>query len=92
MQDESNWPPEMDARLRRALSHSKRVEILSYLTQKRDRTGTSEGELSSALGLGIRLAEYHLRVLHGAGLIVRVEEGGEGRTGRSFIAAASAGL
>lgn len=92
MPDESHRPPEMDARFKRALSHPKRVEILDYLIQKKDVTGTSERELSSALGLGIRLVEYHLKVLHDADLIAHVEDGGEGKIGCSFVATASAGL
>ncbi len=41
----------------------------------RKKDGTSEGELAGEFGIGIRLVEYHLKVLHDADLITRLEDG-----------------
>lgn len=90
MQDESNWPDQIDPLLKRALSHPKRLEILGYLAQKRD--GTSEGELADALGLTVSLTLYHLRVLHDTDLIAQVQDEQErANADRSYVAAAVSG-
>lgn len=91
MQDESNRPPQIEPRLKQALSHPMRIEILGYLMQSRDGMGTSERELAAALDLTVSQAEYHLTVLHNAGLIVRVkDQPQQGEGGRSYVAAARA--
>jgi DNA-binding transcriptional ArsR family regulator len=74
MQDENTEPPDMDRQIRRALSHLQRADIVGYLLQRKDGTGTSEPELAAALGLGIRIVEYHLKVLHGTGLTAHVDD------------------
>ena len=90
MQDEDNQPPNMDAQIRKALTHPKRTEIFGYLIREKD--GTSEGELADEFDMGIPLVTYHLKVLHDADLIVRVEGRDLGNAGYSYIAAASTGL
>lgn len=88
MQDESSQSPHMDARIQMALSHPKRTEIFGHLLREKD--GTSEGELADEFGMGIRLVEYHLKVLHDADLIARLDDEQEpGSTGRSYVAASS---
>jgi hypothetical protein len=62
MQDQSNQPPEMDARLKRALSHPRRQEVLSCVMKKRDGTRTGEKEIADALGLFVAEVKYHLMV------------------------------
>ena len=89
MQDESNRPPEMDAQLKRALSHPRRQEVFSYIMKKGDGTRTDEREIADALGLTVPKVKYHLMVLHDADLIAIDEGQGQGETERSFIASAS---
>jgi len=78
----------MDAKIQGALSHPKRTEIFGRLIQKK--AGTSEEELAEEFGMGIRLVEYHLKVLADADLIARLEnEQAAGDTGHSYVAASS---
>jgi len=77
----------MDAKIQMALSHPKRTEIFGRLTQRKD--GTSEGELAAEFGMGIRLVEYHLKVLHDADLIARLDDEQGSGTGHSYVAASS---
>ncbi len=85
MQDQSNRPRQIDPRLKGAVLHPKRLEILDYLIRKRN--GVSELELGKALGLQLRQAEYHLWVLHDADLVAYVKD----ERKRSYVAAAVAG-
>jgi DNA-binding transcriptional ArsR family regulator len=87
MQEESNQSPNMDAKIQTALSHPKRAEIFGRLTQKKD--GTREEELAEEFDMGIRLVEYHLKVLHDADLIARLDERESGDAGHSYVAASS---
>jgi len=87
MQDDNPQPQQLDPRLERALAHRPRLEIFGYLMQERGGRGTGERELAGALGLSIRLVEYHLKVLHDAGLIAHAED----ERARSYVAAAAAG-
>ena len=85
MKDESSQSPSMDARIQMALSHPKRTEIFGRLIGLKD--GTSEEELAEEFGMGIRLVEYHLRVLHDAALIARLDDEQEpGDAGHSYVA------
>ena len=87
MQGEGNQPPSRDAHIRMALSHPKRTEIFGFI---REKDGTSERELADEFGMGVRLVEYHLKVLHDTGLIARLDDAPEpGDAGRSYVAAAS---
>lgn len=74
----------MEPALKRALSHPKRLAIFEYLAQK---SRADEVELVEALDLTAPRAKYHLSVLLDAGLIVQVEGGDHGKTGRSYMAA-----
>jgi DNA-binding transcriptional ArsR family regulator len=86
MQEENNPPLQIDPRLRGAVLHPRRIEILSYLLRKRD--GTRELELGKALGLPFPQVEYHLKVLREADLIAQLEaRQGREKAGRSFVAA-----
>lgn len=87
MQDKSSQSPHMDAQIRMALSHPKRTEIFGRLMQQKD--GTSEGELADEFGMGIPLVEYHLKVLHDADLIARLDEQESGDAGCSYVAASN---
>ena len=89
MQGQGKQPSSPEPAVKRALGHSKRLEIFGYLTQK---GGADETELVEVLGLTTLAARYHLWVLQDADLIVQVEGTGQGSAGRSFIAATSAGL
>jgi predicted ArsR family transcriptional regulator len=80
----------MDAQAQRALAHPKRTEILGYLVQKREGTGTDENELADSLGLTTTKVKYHLTVLHDADLISHANDRDTGPTER-YIAAAAAG-
>jgi DNA-binding transcriptional ArsR family regulator len=78
----------MEAQIRLALSHPRRTEIFGHLIRAKD--GTSEEELAAEFGMGIRLVEYHLSVLHSADLIARLDDGQESEdTGHSYVAASS---
>lgn len=90
MQDKRSQAHPMEPALKRALSHPKRLAIFEYLTQKG--TAIEEAELVEALDLSVSVTRYHLTVLCDADSIVKVEDGERGSAGRSFIAAASAGL
>jgi DNA-binding transcriptional ArsR family regulator len=68
------------------LEHPKRLEIFGYLTQE---DGADEAELVEALDLTASRARYHLSVLRDAGLIVQIEGGDHGKTGRSYIVASA---
>jgi DNA-binding transcriptional ArsR family regulator len=90
MSHDSSQPHQMDPRLKRALAHRLRLEILGYLMKRRGGTGTGERELGDAFGMNIRLVEYHLKVLHDADLIAHVDDGQEqGTPERSYVAAAA---
>lgn len=60
--------------LKRALEHPRRVEIFLFLADRSDGRATSEQELVEAFGMGIRLVEYHLKVLQDADLIANVAD------------------
>ncbi len=79
----------MEPTLKRALSHPKRLAIFEYLTQKG--TAIEEAELVEALDLALPVTRYHLTVLCDADLIVKVEDGEQGRTEASFVVADTAG-
>lgn len=82
--------PDADPRLRRALGHRFRLEIFGYLMQKRGGSGTDEQELAEAFDADVRLVEYHLKVLHDADLIARLDQAsGEAETEPSYVAAAA---
>lgn len=86
--NEGSQSPTMDAKIQVALSHPKRTEIFGHL--RKNGNGTSEAELAQEFGMGIRLVEYHLKVLHDADLIVCLDgEQGPGRAGRSYVAASN---
>jgi len=97
MPHDSNQPPELDPqphyldpRLKRALAHRPRLEIFGYLARKNDEKGTGEQELAEIFGMHIRLAEYHLKVLHDADLIAHVDDRQEkGTAERFYVATAS---
>jgi DNA-binding transcriptional ArsR family regulator len=87
MQGEDSQSPNMDAQIRMALSHPKRPEIFSFI---RKRDGASEGELADEFDMGTPLVTYHLKVLHNAGLITRLDDEQEpGDAGHSYVAASS---
>ena len=90
MQGTSKQPNSSEPTIKRALGHPKRVEMLGCLMQKG--AGMDEGELAEALGLTFPLVKYHLMVLHSADLVAQVDDGETGNSGRSYIAAASAGM
>ncbi len=83
MQDESNRPEPIGPLRKRALLHPERVEILDYLTRKKYGTGMRRTELARILGLSAAKVAYHLLVLDDTGLIVRIENQGQGRHERS---------
>ena len=84
---DNSQSPKMDAKTQRAMSHPRRTEIFGLLTQRKG--GTSEDELAAKFGMGIRLVEYHVKVLHDADLIARLDERGPGDAGHSYVAASS---
>jgi DNA-binding transcriptional ArsR family regulator len=77
----------MDAKIQMALSHPRRTEIFGHLTQRKD--GTSEDELAAHFGMGIRLVEYHLKVLHDTDLVTRLDDEQGSGTGRFYVVASS---
>ena len=79
----------MESPPKRALSHPKRLAIFEHLTQRG--TAIEEAELAEAVDLTVPVARYHLTVLCDAGLIVEVEDVGQGRTEPSFVVADAAG-
>lgn len=91
MQDDASHLHNLDPRLRRALIHPSRREILGHLMRKPDGSATTERELAEAFGMAIPLVEYHLKVLQDAGLIAHVDDvpKGEEPAGRSYVAAAT---
>jgi DNA-binding transcriptional ArsR family regulator len=77
----------MELWIQRALSHPRRRGVLGYLLQKGEHSGTSEDELATAFGMGIRIVEYHLKVLRDAHLIAHVDdERKAGHAQRSYVA------
>jgi len=81
----------MDDRQNRALSHPKRVELLSFLADRTDGEGVGGDELAQAFNMHIRLAEYHLQVLQGADLVATVaDDGGSGARPPVFVATSAA--
>jgi thiamine monophosphate kinase len=60
--------------LKRALGHPGRVEIFIFLADRNDGKATSEQELAEAFDMGIRLVEYHLKVLQDAQLIANIAD------------------
>jgi DNA-binding transcriptional ArsR family regulator len=84
MQGEDDQSPSMDAQIRMALAHPKRTEIFGRLIREKD--GTSEDELADEFGMSIPLVTYHLKVLHDADLIARLDDEQEPGTERSYIA------
>lgn len=89
MPDDNNQSHQIDdARLKGAVLHPRRLEILNLLSRKPD--GTRELELVKALGLPLPQVEYHLKVLEDADLIANLEGGGKrGKAGRSYVTAAA---
>jgi DNA-binding transcriptional ArsR family regulator len=73
--------------LKRALEHRGRLELFIFLADRSDGKATSEQELSEAFGMGIRLVEYHLKVLEDAKLIASVADERGSEPTRSFVAA-----
>lgn len=88
MPDESRLSS-VNAELQRALSHPKRREIFGYLTEKGDGAGATERELAAALGMGLRVIGYHLKVLQSAGQVARFDGRRPSGAERSFVAASS---
>ncbi len=84
MKDESSQSPNMEAQIRMALSHPKRTEIFGRLMQQKD--GTSEEELAGEFGMGVPLVTYHLKVLHDADLIARLDDEQEPGAGCAYVA------
>jgi len=72
-----------EAALKRALAHPRRLEILSFLTQKR---GGTEADLADGLGLTFPVVAYHLKVLAGADLVADTESPEPGATDRYVVA------
>lgn len=86
MQGDGTRPHQIDPRLKSALLHPKRIELLGHLMRKP--SGMSERELCHKLGLPFPRVEYHLKVLHDADLIAQVEgQSKQRKAGRSFVAA-----
>lgn len=81
----------MDALIRRALAHPKRMEILSYLMQNGNGEGINEAELADSLSLAMTGVGYHLKVLQDADLIAHVDDQGQG-TDERYVATAPASL
>ena len=80
----------MNDHLKRALSHPKRVAILSLLTQGSDRKGASKEEMAEVLDAGFSLVEYHLKVLHDAELVANVDGASEkGASQARYVATSS---
>lgn len=84
MQGESSQSPHMDAKIQMALSHPRRTEIFGHLVREKD--GASEDKLAAEFGMGIRMVEYHLKVLHDADLIARLDDEQEPGAGCSYVA------
>jgi DNA-binding transcriptional ArsR family regulator len=81
----------MDDRRKLALSHPRRIELLSLLAGRADGEGVGGGELADSFDMHIRLVGYHLQILQGAGLVATVA--GDGRSGvrqSTFIATSAA--
>jgi len=75
-----------EAALKRALAHPRRLEILSFLAQKRGGTGA---DLADGLGLTAALVVYHLKVLKSVDLVA--DTGGpEQDTAERYVVATSA--
>ncbi|MGE5283008.1 MAG: ArsR/SmtB family transcription factor [Chloroflexota bacterium] len=72
-----------EAALKRALAHPRRLEILSFLTQKR---GCAEAHMADELGLAFPLVAYHVRVLESADLVADTENPEQGATDRYVVA------
>lgn len=82
----------MDDRRKLALSHPRRIELLSFLTGRADEEGVSGSELADACDMHIRLAEYHLQILQGAELVAPVADDGRSGTPQTAFIATSAAL
>jgi helix-turn-helix protein len=75
--------------LRRALEHPRRLEIFLFLADRSDGQATSEQELVEVFDMGIRLVEYHLKVLEDADLIANVFDEQAPEPTHGFVAAAA---
>lgn len=75
--------------LKRALEHPRRVEIFLFLADRSDGRATSELELVEAFSMGIRLVEYHLKVLEDVKLVASVPDKQAPEPTRGFVAAAA---
>lgn len=60
--------------VKRALSHSGRLELFTFLIDRGDGKTTSERELAEAFGMSVRLVEYHLLVLEDAELVSNIAD------------------
>jgi len=60
--------------VQRALSHRGRLELFTFLIDRGNGKTTSEQELAETFGMGIRLVEYHLKVLQDADLIANIAD------------------
>ena len=83
MQNELKKITGEEAALKRALVHPRRLEILSFLTQKR---GGTEADLADGLGLTFPVVAYHLKVLESADLVADTESPEQGATDRYVVA------
>lgn len=76
--------------LQRALGHRPRLELLVFFMERSDGKPTSEQELAEVFDMGIRLVEYHLKVLQHADLIANVADGQTtGTAGPGYVASAT---
>jgi hypothetical protein len=73
--------------LQRALGHRPRLELLAFLVERSDGQPTNEQELAEAFSMGIRLVEYHLKVLQHADLIANIADGQA--AGSGYVASAT---
>ena len=80
----------MDDRRKLALSHPRRIELLSFLSGRADEEGVSGHELADAFDMHIRLVEYHLQILQGANLVTTVAGDGQPGTHQPAFIATSA--
>lgn len=60
--------------MKRALTHSGRLELFTFLIDRGDGKTTSERELAEAFGMSVRLVEYHLLVLEGTDLVANIAD------------------
>lgn len=60
--------------IQRALSHCGRLELFTFLIDRGSGKTTNEQELAEAFGMGIRLVEYHLKVLRDADLVANIAD------------------